>query len=75
MTGLPRDVKQGRLVLEVRRTSTTSTPLADSSCAAADETLRVTARILNCEESSASSWIARITEPPWLPVAPNTVRI
>jgi hypothetical protein len=39
------------------------------------EASRVTALILNAFDSAASSRIAVITDPPWLPEAPNTVMI
>jgi hypothetical protein len=57
------------------RTVTTSTPFSASSWAAGFDVSRVIPRILNSCESLLSLRSCVITDPPWLPVAPNTVMI
>jgi hypothetical protein len=58
-----------------KHTATTSTPFFASSWAAGFEESRVIPRILNSCESLLSLRSCVMTEPPWLPVAPNTVMI
>lgn len=56
-------------------TETTSTPCLISFCPDSFELSRVIPRILYFLKSQGSSRMVLMPEPPWLPVAPNTVII
>ena len=57
------------------RTVTISTPAAAISCAAGLLVSRVTPRSFHFFDRAGSARMVLMTEPPWLPVAPKTVRI
>lgn len=54
-------------------TATTSTPFSASALDLGLETSRVIPRTANCDEALESPRMDSMTEPPWVPVAPNTV--
>jgi hypothetical protein len=63
------------IALKLELTKITSTPREMSAWVAGFVKSRETARIVNFAAVLGSSSIDLMTEPPWIPVAPNTTRI